>query len=290
MIKKVSCVLVTYNPTIRQLEETIYSIAGQVSYIIIVDNGSTTFSFKDIDNLVIISLRKNYGIAYAQNYGIELAKQQNVDFVLLSDQDTIYPCEFVLKMMDVYEKCKRKECIGAITPIFYDKNKKTESLISITKFKAIVPDKMKIYYISHAISSGSLIPMASLKIIGGMCDELFIDYVDFEWCGRALKYGYKIISVPDVLIEHALGDEMKKICNKKIALRNRVRYYYILRNGIYIIFHKKMLKFYEIILFFRELIIKAMGICLIERKPIPLIYKAVHDGISGSMYEIKGHI
>jgi rhamnosyltransferase len=290
MNKNIVTVVVTYNPDMKQLEETIHSIINQVSQVIIVDNGSTKFLFKNIDNLIIINLGKNYGIAYAQNRGIEVVERQNAGFVLLSDQDTIYPYDFVSKMVDIYENYKQKECIGAITPIFYDKNRKCNSTIMITKFSAIVPDKGKIYYISHAISSGSLIPIKSLNNIGGMREDMFIDYVDNEWCWRAQKCGFRILSVPAISVEHELGAGIKRLGNRNIILRNRKRYYYMLRNGFYIIFHTNILKLHEVILFFRELFIKTIGICLIEKKPIPLIYRAVHDGITATMYEMKGRI
>jgi rhamnosyltransferase len=289
-MNNIAVIIVTYNPNIQQLKKTMQSIDRQVAHVIIVDNGNTSFLFKNTDNLILINLGKNYGIAYAQNYGIELAKQHNADFVLLSDQDTIYPENFISEMLGAYERIQDKKHIGAITPIFYDKNKKQNSVIMITKFYSIIPDVHKIYNVAHAISSGSLIPMESLRIIGTMREELFIDYVDFEWCWRALKQGYKIISIPNVSIKHELGDAIKKIGNRKIAIRSRIRYYYIIRNGIYIIFHTDILKFYEIILFFRELFIKIIGICLIEKKAIPLVYKAVRDGIVGNMYEVKGRV
>jgi rhamnosyltransferase len=132
--------------------------------------------------------------------------------------------------------------------------------------------------------------MENLEIIGFMREELFIDYVDFEWCWRVLKYGYKIISIPAVSIRHKLGDVTKTIGNRKIAIRSRIRYYYMIRNGFYIIFHTDLLKNYEKILFLRELFIKIAGICLIEKKALPLIYKAIRDGIVGNMYEVKSPV
>jgi rhamnosyltransferase len=193
-------------------------------------------------------------------------------------------------MLNVYESIQDKKHLAAIAPVFYDKNKKTEGCISITKFNVIVPEKNKRYHIAHAISSGSLLSMECIKNVGPMCEELFIDYVDFEWCWRALKLGYKIVSVPNIVIEHTLGDKIQIIGNRKIALRNRVRYYYIIRNGMYIIFHTDLLKIHEAILFLRDLFIKCMGICLIEKRAIPLICKAICDGITANMYEAKGRI
>ena len=283
-------IIVTYNPDMQQLEETIHSIAKQVSHVIIIDNGNTVFLFENIDNLIIINLGKNYGIAYAQNRGIELAKQKKADFILLSDQDTVYPEDFISKIINIYDRYSGKESIGAIVPRVYDKNKMNEIKIAITKFKYIFPEKNKIYYISHAIASGTLIPIKNLDVIGNMREELFIDWVDFEWCYRVLKCGYKILSIPDISIDHMMGDNVKIIGNRKVALRSRVRYYYMIRNGLYIILHTDSLKFYEQLLFFRDLFIKCIGICLIEKKAIPLLCKAIYDGIAGNMYEVKGGI
>jgi rhamnosyltransferase len=290
MTRDIAAVIVTYNPNIQQLEKTIQSIAKQVSRVIIIDNGSTIFLFRNICNLITVNLGANYGIAYAQNKGIDLAKQHHTDFVLLSDQDTIYPRNFILKMLNAYESIQDKKHLAAIAPVFYDKNKEAEGRISITKFNVIVPDKNKKYHIAHTISSGSLLSVECIENIGPMREELFIDYVDFEWYGRALKYGYKIVSVPKVVIEHTLGDKIQIIGNRKIALRNRIRYYYMIRNGMYIIFHTRILKIYEIILFLRDLFVKIIGICLLEKKAVSLVYRAIHDGITANMYEAKGRI
>ncbi|RAY75457.1 glycosyltransferase family 2 protein, partial [Enterobacter cloacae] len=69
---KVLAVIVTYNPEIVRLKECINSLASQVERIVLVDNGSKdSESLKDIsvDNLDIILLTENKGIAFAENYG-----------------------------------------------------------------------------------------------------------------------------------------------------------------------------------------------------------------------------
>ncbi|MDR2408843.1 MAG: glycosyltransferase family 2 protein, partial [Bacteroidales bacterium] len=197
----VDCILVTYHPDILLLNRVLDGILFQIRNCYVINNGVQYFCYST-NNITIVNLGRNYGIAYAQNYGIELAKRHNADFVLLSDQDTIYPEDFISKMLDVYEHTEDKEHIGAITPIFYDKNKDRSSAIMATKFYSIIPESHKIYTVAHTISSGSLIPMENLKIIGFMREELFIDYVDTEWYWRALKYGYKILSIPAVAIKH----------------------------------------------------------------------------------------
>jgi len=47
-----------------------------------------------------------------------------------------------------------------------------------------------------------------------MNEDLFIDWVDFEWCWRARKKGYKIIGNANVVITHQLGDAAVTIGRK----------------------------------------------------------------------------
>jgi len=283
----VMSIIITYNPNIQQINETVHSIINQVSLCIIIDNGNTIFDFQDFENIIIINLGKNYGIAYAQNRGIEFAIQKNADFILLSDQDTHYPENYIEKMISFYEKYSDKNIIGALVPRFYDKNKVCKTKLPIAKFSYIVPDDHKAYKVTHAVSSGSFIPVKSLNVIGNMREELFIDWVDNEWCWRAINMGYEIICIPDVSIEHMMGDNKKKIGNKEIALRSRVRYYYMIRNGIYIIFYINVLNLFEKIRFAQDLFIKSIGICFVEKKALSLLFKAVFDGMAKRMYKIK---
>jgi len=123
-----------------------------------------------------------------------------------------------------------------------------------------------------------------------MREELFIDWVDFEWCCRASQKSFCILSVPGVSIEHRMGNGARKIAGRTVALRNRVRYYYMIRNGFYIIFHLKVLKPHEKFLFLLDLMVKMAGICVLEKKAGSLLFKAVRDGVFGdNMGEMKKH-
>jgi len=271
-------IIVIYKPDLLELTETINSIIKQVSYCIIVDNGNTKVNFPDFKNLLYFNLNKNYGIAYAQNIGIEVARKYNIEFIIFSDQDTKYSPDYIIKMLSFYNNYKKKEKLGAIVPRLYDKNKCCESKIALKKFSYIKPEKNKIYYVAHAISSGTFIPIKNFDKIGYMRDELFIDWVDYEWCWRALKMGYKIISIPDVSIEHMMGDSIINIAGRKIAIKKKLRYYYTIRNGIYIIKYLNVLNISEKILFGIDLLKKIIGLLFIENRIIYIIIKAINDG------------
>ncbi|VCV76177.1 hypothetical protein BANRA_01835 [Escherichia coli] len=76
---KVLAIIVTYNPEIIRLTECINSLAPQVERIILVDNGSNNSDLIkniSINNLEIILLSENKGIAFAQNHGVKKGRKQ----------------------------------------------------------------------------------------------------------------------------------------------------------------------------------------------------------------------
>lgn len=54
--------------------------------------------------------------------------------------------------------------------------------------KKVFPSKVNARLeVSCVISSGMSVKKKTLDMVGGMKDELFIDYVDTEWCMRAKR-------------------------------------------------------------------------------------------------------
>lgn len=243
-------VLVTYNPDIIQLTKTLYSLEKQCDKIVIVQNDDSDLEIEN-EKVDIISLKKNYGIAYAQNKGIMSALNNNADFILFSDQDTIFPENYINMCLRSYDENKVDNKIGAIVPLFFNENKNQLSQIMITKNKAITPKIGNIYFLAHAISSGSFVPVDSIKKIGMMNERMFIDYVDNEWCWRANKLGYKIICDTRICINHNMGDNFKKVFGKKFVVYSNFRNYFFFRNSYYLLFHSGLFDKKE---FFRFLI------------------------------------
>jgi rhamnosyltransferase len=282
--KNIAVIIITYNPNMHQLEETIHSIAKQVSHVIIIDNGNTFFLFKGIDNLIIINLGKNYGVAYAQNRGIEKAFQLNAQFIIFSDQDTVFPNDYVSKNMVAYKQLKCHN-LAALVPVFFNNNKNKKNPVMITKF--LYTNNFSVPYIktAHAISSGTFVCSDSLKVIGEMNERLFIDYVDFEWCWRATKLGYTIFTIPDIIINHRLGDNVKNIFKRQITLRKDTRYFYMLRNAFFLVCYSPYLKLYERILLAKNGILHAFGIFFLRHDfdILKLILSAIFKGLTGRM-------
>jgi rhamnosyltransferase len=232
---KIIAVIVLYNAKESVIRSLHQSLVNQVGKVIFVKNDDCSSEWiSSLDKTLLIDLKKNMGIAYAQNRGIENAIKLGAEWILFSDQDTIYPHDYILRMFDI-AIAKGIENIGALTPVFYDEVKKQYAKIMLTKTKAVLPELGKIYEVAHSISSGTLVPVKVIQKVGLMREELFIDFVDFEWCWRLEKKGLKIYCLSTVVIHHQLGDSLKKISGIKVVSRKLFRFYYIIRNGYYLI-------------------------------------------------------
>jgi len=248
-------IMVTYNPDLDTLRNALSSISPQVTFTIIIDNtigGFPELQKFEANNVKIIFFNDNMGIAYAQNIGIKMALKENVEYILLSDQDTLYPDDYVSNMVSSFDNLQK---IAAVAPIFIDAVKNSnEGFIAISPFgfKRIFPKNGK-HRIRQAISSGSVLNAKYLEDIGLMDEKLFIDWVDLEWCWRAGKKGYKIIGNADVEIHHQLGDTALSIGFREINLRSPIRHYYITRNAFHLAIRDRSLDLtHRIVLFLKS--------------------------------------
>lgn len=94
--------------------------------------------------------------------------------------------------------------------------------------------------VSHAIASGALIPAKVLHEVGLMQENLFIDWVDLEWCWRAKnRHDYQTICTGDVVIEHTMGDGSIRFLWRKVGIRTPLRRYYMVRNAAHIALYSR---------------------------------------------------
>lgn len=272
----ISAIIVLYKPNLLTLMRTLSSITMQVTHCIVVNNGSDSFDFSDYSNIIYIELGDNYGIAHAQNEGIKKAFELKSDYILLSDQDTVYPRNYI---QDIFSYSKSFQ-YDVLCPIFFDNVKQEYSPVMLTKFSYMKRIKKPIY-VEHAIASGTIIKTAIFSVIGLMDDKLFIDYVDFEWCWRLKQQNMKILCVPNVVINHALGDGSKRIMGVNVTVRSNVRYYYMIRNGCYLALFCPNLKYHEKILLLKKNFRLSIAVFLLRRnrKTFFLILEAWFCGI-----------
>jgi rhamnosyltransferase len=294
---KIGTVIVTYNPNILQFRLTIESLEKQVDEIIIVDNGSDSIEeistiINGKDNYFLLKFFDNQGIASAINVGIDYFSKKQFDYVLTSDQDSLFSSDYMSKFRYILSEINDCNEIAAFVPVVYDAISNTYQSCFIKSkifIKRIVPSN-KYSEIFQAITSGMIINLKSYELIGSMNEKLFIDWVDYEWCWRSYYFKYKIIACKDLCIYHNLGDKKVNIGFRNVNLRSHIRHYYITRNAFYLALYSKYItvdmKFFLVLKSFGYLI----GYSILSSKHLlNFIYclRGLIDGICKRMGKIS---
>ncbi len=250
---KILSIIVCYYPDREALLPLIAELCNQTTEIIVVDNTPAENDIvwkivKDqlnFDRLRIVRLGKNYGIATAINIGIDVAQHEGFSHVLLSDQDSLPLPEMVaglIKAEKIFINSGKR--VGAIGPAFVD-------VVTDTYFPFQVQQKKHLFYSNKyankenpdvealsIISSGSLINTEVFRQVGKMREDFFIDYVDIEWCHRAISKGYALVGTYRGLMQHRMGEDKLRLWVfgwRYMNGYNPSRIYYRFRNYIYLL-------------------------------------------------------
>lgn len=287
---RIVAVIVAYEPELNNLIALIHELQCQQVPSVLIDNG--TLPPPVIEELrqiaTVIRLDNNEGIAKAQNIGIAHAcSQYNAELIIFFDQDSRIDRQFISGMLKDYEHVTALDKVAAIGPIFTDSRYGFYyPLIRVNKFgwrTKVQPQGQQIpFEVSMLISSGSIIPVAVLREVGAMNEQLFIDYVDTEWCLRAISMGYKIYAATSTKMSHAIGDKTIKVFAWHLPVHSAFRRYYRLRNGWYLARMKHIPPLMKI----RENLFNTLHQLLLiitqpnKRNYLSIWYRAFKDGVN----------
>lgn len=227
-------VIVTFNPVISNVSSLVSTLLKSGVIPIVVDNNSKNDFEVDC---TLLKIPSNKGIAFAQNRGIEAAVNQGASKIVFFDQDSILPgLDFINKLsLPIFNK------LSSITaPIFVDEVRGfTYPIVNIESFggrtKSCPNSSHLPFYVNNVISSGTMVDVEVFHVVGLMKEELFIDYVDTEWCLRSAEKGYQILVVPSAVMYHSIGDSSFSIFGFNIPKHSPSRRYYRIRNSFYLI-------------------------------------------------------
>jgi rhamnosyltransferase len=245
-VRGIFAIIVTYNAVGGGLHRLITELTGQVEGIIVVDNGSANAAelsvlYGNVAYIHLLVLEQNMGIAFAQNMGMDFSKKSGAEYLIFFDQDSVIGKRFVLPLKDAFLSLSTAHKVGLVAPVFKDERKGFfYPLISLNKYgvrrKIILADKEdNPVPISFAISSGTFTSMAVVADVGDMRSDFFIDYVDIEWCLRAVHAGYSLFAIPGVCMLHSIGDRSIPFLKWRLAIHSEWRRYYRIRNGFFLL-------------------------------------------------------
>lgn len=228
---KVVAGIVTYNPNLKQLKQVIEAIETQVSEIVIVDNASNNLANikKNFQDLTIISLSTNLGIAAALNKINQFAINHEADWVITLDQDSVVNANIVCTYFEYLRKIPNyQQKVGAINSQYEVKD------VYVKKNDQVIEDL-------DVITSGLLTNVLAIKNGINYDETMFIDLVDFDFNHLLNSYGYMVLRAPFVGYQHELGNNVKRVrfFNKQVSVidYSQFRIFYQWRNLFY--FYRK---------------------------------------------------
>jgi len=296
-----TAIIVTYNPNMSILNLQYQSIKNQVDTIIYIDNGSKNLKeielfwneiINNSDKILVIRNGINKGLGFAQNQGINMARNLSTTHILLLDHDSVVQHNFVSNLYDTEKDLKIKgHKVGAIGAMYF--NKSTGEIYPITKYfgpfiKRIRPSEIPVEA-SFLIASGCFISIKVLDQIGGMNEDLFVDYIDVEWCFRAKSFGYKVFVSPKAKMDHQIGDKRTSVFGRMISVHSPLRRYYLFRNSVFMLRQKDVYLGYKI----REITFNLMRLIiflLLSKDRSAYLKYSLNgfiDGINGKTGECK---
>ena len=242
-------IIINYNSSNYTLDciESLKKSQNKNFSVFIIDNDSTKkekekLAFIEEEFVTLYYSNTNLGFAGANNIGIDYAIEKKFDNVLLLNNDTIVPENFINELF----KAKKKYGDVVISPQIREFNNPT--IISyaggrISKIKGAVYinglgkriDEMKDEdeIITFAHGCCMFIPTSIIKRKKKMPEHYFLYFEDTAYSMKILNAGYKIVYWPKTYVLH-------KECASTKKFSDNYQYYY-LRNRL--LFQKEYLNF-----------------------------------------------
>lgn len=237
--------------------------------VYVFDNSPTNDSYSDkiLPEFMYYYSGTNRGLSVAFNCFLKDAVQDEIDYLLILDQDSLYKITALRGLMQEIEEA----------PIDADVAIRACYALEIHKAVGVKPEN-RIEEVEEVISSGSFINIHTVKKHNLSYDErLFVDYVDYEFCKLIRRKGLKILRYMEYVMPQQLGYYYKnRVCHSAI------RHYYMIRDVGY--YHDKFYSRPATELKVLKRYLKDIWVCVHEDK----IWKKILYATRGYVDHLRG--
>lgn len=240
---KIVSLIVLYYPERKRLEQLLNSLVIQTQTVLLVDNTPSRLAsdLLESSSVVYIHNKRNVGIAEAHNIGLKESLKLRADYTIIFDQDSSVTSDLVMDLKRDFEQAVFDGVtLAAIGPTIVCEY--SREIVKPTIQKALIETKTY-NVVPQIISSGMLVNMRCLEVIGLKESSLFIDGVDHEWCWRAKSFGFNVAISKRVDMWHRLGEARKSILGVAYRSGTPIRLYYQFRN-VFLLARRSYVPFY----------------------------------------------
>jgi hypothetical protein len=206
----------------------------------LVDNGSANSEAdlleKEFPEADVIKLDTNTGFCKGNNIGMQKALDEEADFVMLLNNDTLVSADLLEQLVNQFGMLKNT---GALSPAILHYPEKEKVWFSIAKWETCwskgeaqfrlsydetyddIKDKQP--YVTEFACGCCLFTSAEVLRKAGMLDEkFFIFYDEADWCARIRHMGYLSYIIPSAYIYHKVGSGTPSLAATYLSVRNRL--------------------------------------------------------------------
>ena len=232
IMPKLVVIIILYNPTEENINHILF-LQKFNHFIYIYDNSENIKSifktFHQFNNIKYFNDGKNEGIPSRLNQGCKLAIEENFDWVMFLDQDTIFTEHHFIDYIARSFNLNVNEPNAFYSAYYVEGYLKNEN------------SNENYCELNCMITSTCLMPLSIYEKIGNFDEKLFIDFTDLDYSIRANYINIKQILIRNINIIHTIGKvEIRSsiksffLIKKRKAIHTPIRCYYIIRNSFYL--------------------------------------------------------
>jgi rhamnosyltransferase len=203
--------IVLFHPQAEQLEKTLSAVLAEAGHVFLFLNAPLDPEAECCvgrhagPRLSLLGDGTNLGLGVAYNRIVAEARSRNAETVLLLDQDSSPPGGMIQELLALLLQLRNAGVLVAAVgprPLAAPGSKTKTPRIFPRAVTSPVPEAAPVEFL---ISSGTLLDLDTLAIIGGFREDFFIDAIDIEWCFRASASGFSCWMARDIVMPHQLG-------------------------------------------------------------------------------------
>lgn len=222
-LRQIAGVVVLYNPALWVVAN-IRSYLDQVGELFVVDNSERSApevvsQLALMPRLTYLANGSNLGVARALNIGAERAVAAGYCRLLTMDQDSSAMPGMVAALLSCLDG-EAGNAVGLAAPFL------------ATWKDERPPESPACQPVLTAMTSGSLLDLRAYQKAGPFADELFIDFVDIEYCLRLQRTGFKVLRANCAILKHNVGSKIALPGGFAVTSHDAIRKYYKTRNRI----------------------------------------------------------
>jgi len=224
-------VVILYHPNLQQLSENIHSYVSGLKELYVYDNseeemvGLAPMLSALHPNIKYHYFHLNQGIAYRLNQAVSESLANGYDYLLTMDQDSSFQPGDFQKMLNQIEE-------GQFSNV---------AQFGVNCQPALTQSKEQPESVLTLITSGSILNLSLTQKVGVFNEQLFIDFVDAEFSYRVIQSGYINLMFSNIVLNHKLGElingrSFKTFKSSLRIIHSPIRVFYMVRNGLYLLY------------------------------------------------------